>query len=255
MRRIQQVAGLTVAALTAAACTGSGATPSAAVTPSPSPSPAANADFAIQVLPAEEPVEGRPAVPGEKVVFLVLATSPASDEPVTITASATGARVFDVEPAQLKPGVVGEVWVVPDAATEETTITTTITAARGVVTHVEKRTTRIMPFEDDRAYQAQPYFEMWVDWLATNHPEFAITKATRWNSSYVLALLIVSHYAYFSDDWEMKVSWHVMIAPDDFTEVYLRHRGTDTTWTHAFRMDSFSAMTAVHEITPDDYER
>ncbi len=46
-----------------------------------------------------------------------------------------------------------------------------------------------------------------------------------------------------------------MIAPDDFTEVHLRHRGTDTTWTHAFRMDSFTNKTAPKEITPDPYLR
>jgi hypothetical protein len=94
---------------------------------------------------------------------------------------------------------------------------------------------------------------MWTGWLAANQPEFGITKTTKWDSSYTLALLIVSHYAYFSDEWEMKVSWHVMIAPSDFTEVYLRHRGTDTTWTHAFRVDSFSGKTAPKEITPDEF--
>jgi hypothetical protein len=215
---------------------------------------AEGADFTIEVLPAEDPVEGRPAIPGEKVVFLVVVTSDSQD-PVTISATATGARVDKIEPAELKPGVVGEVWVVPDTTTEEARISTEITATRGGATLTEKRTTQVMPFEDDRAEQAQPYFDMWVDWLAANHPEFGITKDTKWDSSYVLGLLIVSHYAYFSDEWEMKISWHVMIAPDDFTEVYLRHRGTDTTWTHAFRMDSFTNKTAPTEITPDPYLR
>jgi hypothetical protein len=258
VRTSTRISALAAAALVAAACTGSGATasPSAAPTPTPSPSPsAAGADFTIEVLPAEDPVEGRPAIPGQKVSFLVVVTSPGNDEPVTITATATGAKVTEIKPAELKPGVVGEVWVVPDAATEEATISTDITATRGGVVQTEKRTTRIMPFEDDRAEQAQPYFDMWVDWLAANHPEFGISKSTKWDSSYVMALLIVSHYAYFSDEWEMKVSWHVMIAPDDFTEVYLRHRGTDTTWTHAFRMDSFTNKTTPKEITPDPFMR
>jgi len=249
---------LTAAAVVAAACTGGGATasPSAASpSPTPVPSPSAEgADFTIEVLPAEDPVEGRPAIPGEKVVFLVVVTSD-SEDPVAISATATGAKIDRIEPAELKPGVVGEVWVVPDAATEEARITTEITATRGSVTRTEKRTTQVMPFEDDRAEQAQPYFDMWVDWLAANQPEFGITRDTQWDSSYVLGLLIVSHYAYFSDEWEMKISWHVMIAPDDFTEVHLRHRGTDTTWTHAFRMDSFTNKTAPKEITPDPYLR
>jgi hypothetical protein len=237
--------GLAALALAISACSGSATGKPATPTPNP--------EFTLQVLPAEDPVEARPAIPGEKVVFLVVVTSPDNDAPVTISATATGAQVFDVKPAQLKPGVVGEVWVVPDAATEETTITTTFTATRGGVAHTDQRTTKIMPFEDDRAQEAQPYFDMWVDWLAANHPDLGITKSTKWESSYTLALLIVSHYAYFSDEWEMKVSWHIMIAPDDFTEVYLRHRGDETEWTHAYRMDSFTNKTTPHEITPDDF--
>jgi hypothetical protein len=247
---------LAALALAVVAC-GSSASPSAspAASGASSASPAASAEFSLQVLPAEDPVQGRPAIPGEKVVFLVVVTSPDNDAPVTISATATGAKVFDIKPAELKPGVVGEVWVVPDAATEETTITTSFTATRGSVTHTDQRTTKIMPFEDSRAEEAQPYFDMWVDWLAANHPEFGITRSTKWESSYVLALLIVSHYAYFSDEWEMKVSWHIMIAPDDFTEVYLRHRGDETAWSHAFRMDSFTNKTPPHEITPEEYKR
>jgi hypothetical protein len=239
--------------LLVAGCTGSGSNPSP--TASPTPSPTAGDEFTIEILPAEVPVEGRPAIPGQKVSFLVVVTSPGNDATVTISATAIGAKITDIKPAQLKPGVVGEVWLVPDAATEEATITVSFTATRGSVTHTDQRSTRIMPFEDDRAEQAQPYFETWIDWLATNHPEFGITKATNWDSTYVMALLIVSHYAYFSDEWEMKVSWHIMIAPDDFTEVYLRHRGDETAWSHAYRMDSFTNKTEVHEITPDPFMR
>ncbi len=249
MNRFEGLVSLILGAALVTGCTAAAASPSP--TPKPSPTPA---DFTIKVLPAEEPVEGRPAIPGEKVVFLIVATSP-SDQPVTIAATASGGKIFKVEPAQLEPGVVGEVWMVPDASTEEATVSTTIAATRGAFSHSEKRTTKVMPFEDSRQAEAQPYFEMWTSWLATNHPEFGITATTKWDSSFVLALLIVSHYAYFSDDWEMKVSWHIMVKPDDFTEVYLRHRGTDTTWTHAFRMDSFSGKTAVHEIPPPDYMR
>jgi hypothetical protein len=256
--RTVSAAAATLMALLVAGCSagaGAGAKPTPTPTLPPALSPTASSDFTMDVLPAEDPPEGRPAVPGQKVSFLVVVTSPGNDAPVTISATATGAQITDIKPAQLKPGVVGEVWLVPGAATEEATVTVNISATRGGVTKTDQRSTRIMPFEDDRAEQAQPYFDMWVDWLAANHPEFGITKSTKWESSYVLALLIVSHYAYFSDEWEMKVSWHIMIAPDDFTEVYLRHRGDETAWSHAFRMDSFTNKTAPHEITPDPFMR
>jgi hypothetical protein len=238
---------LAALALAVVACSGG------SVTARPTPTP--NPDFTLQILPAEDPVQARPAIPGQKVSFLVVVTSPASDAPVTISATATGAQITDIEPAQLRPGVVGEVWLVPDAATEETTITTSFSASRGGVSHTDQRTTEIMPFTDDRAADAQQYFDTWVDWLAANHPEYGITRSTKWQSTYALALLIVDHYEYFSDDWEMKVSWHIMIAPYDFTEVYLRHRGTETTWTHAYRIDSFSGKTPPYEVEPGPFER
>jgi hypothetical protein len=51
----------------------------------------------------------------------------------------------------------------------------------------------------------------------------------------------------------MKVSWHVMVKPYDLTDVHLRHRCADTTWTHAYRVESSSGKTAPFEITPGPY--
>jgi hypothetical protein len=63
-----------------------------------------------------------------------------------------------------------------------------------------------MPMVDERAKDARPYFDMWVAWLAANHPELGITKDTKWEPTFVSIFLVVSHYAYYSDEWEMKVS-------------------------------------------------
>jgi hypothetical protein len=227
---------------------------SAAASPSPSPvpSPTPGADFAIDVIPPEKPPEVRMAIPGQKICFLVVVNTADTATPVTITATASKAKVTAIEPAQLTPGVVGEVWVVPDAASTETTASVTITASRAGVTKEAVRSIPIFPEVDQRAAEAAPYFEHWVAWLAAEHPELGITADTTWEPEFVSTLLVVSHYAYWSEDWELTVAWHVMIAPNDWSEIHLRHRWTESAPSLAFRIDSFSGETEPHAVEPPE---
>lgn len=210
--RISALAAVAVIAL-AAWTTGQtaptvSASPAPPLTLSPTPSSVAtvDADFTLTVLPAEEPVGARVAIPGEKVNFLVtVAQGGANSDPVQISATAKGATVTTIRSAQLRPGSVAEVWLVPDASITDTVVNVTITATRGSVTQTADRTIQIMPMVDERANDARPYFDMWVAWLAANHPELGITKDTKWEPTFVSIFLVVSHYAYYSDEWEMKV--------------------------------------------------
>jgi hypothetical protein len=77
----------------------------------------------------------------------------------------------------------------------------------------------------------------WIEWLAAAHPELGITADTEWKPVFVSTLLVVSHYSYWSEDWEVTVAWHNMIPPDDWTEVHLRRRGVDTAPSLAWRRD------------------
>jgi hypothetical protein len=124
------------------ACTSGGPT---STTPAPgTPTPAG--EFSLLVVPPEEPVEARVAIPGERICFLVvIEEQDGGGGPVTVTASASGASVIDVRSASLEPGTVGEVWVVPDASSVETTATVDITANRGGVDRTEHRSISIMP--------------------------------------------------------------------------------------------------------------
>jgi len=232
-----------------AACSAAG---SASPSPSPVPSPTAGADFTIDVIPPENPPEVRAAIPGQKVCFLVVLNTADTGSPVTISATATKATVASIEPAELTAGVVGEVWVVPDATTAEATASVTISATRAGVTKTVERSLPIFPMADERAADAQPHFERWVAWLAAEHPELGITEDTTWESMFVSTLLVVSHYAYWSEDWELTVAWHVMMPPDDWSEIHLRHRGTESGPSLAFRIDSFSGESEPHPVEPPE---
>jgi hypothetical protein len=193
------------------------------------------------------------AIPGSAYVFLVVIKDPAATPTaVTIAASATKAKVDRILPAQLMPGVVGEIWVVADPSSSETAGSLTVTAKRGDTTRTVERTIPVFPMQDGRATDAQPYFQRWTAWLAARHPELGITAGTTWQPVFVSTLLVVSHYAYWSEDWEMTVAWHVMIPPNDWTEVHLRHRGIDTAPSLAFKIDSFSGGSEPHAVTPPD---
>ena len=211
----------------------------------------AEAPFTLTVTPPEEPPEVRMAIPGQRVPFLVEVESEAGT-PVTITASATGATVQEIILAELTPGEVGEVWVVPDPSTVETTASVTITGTRGEETASEVRSLPVFPMVDERGGDAERYFRIWVDWLEAGQPELGITAATEWDPEFVSTLLVVSHYAYFSDEWEMTVAWHNMIPPDDWTEVHLRRRFVEARPSLAFRMDSVDGMTEPHPVEPPE---
>jgi hypothetical protein len=259
----RSLVSVVLVALSIAGCSGAAATaaPTDPPTPPPTASPVpatptpvpttAAADFTLTILPVEEPVESRVAIPGEKVSFLVMVES-SDGSPVTIEAAALGAQVTAIEPAQLTPGVVGEVWVVPDQVTDNATVEVDFSAVRGGATMTDTRSIVVWPMADERTNDAKPYFEMWTAWLVASHPELGITAATSWDPTFVSTFLVVSHYAYFSDEWEMKVSWHNMIPPDDWTEVYLRHRGTESAPSLAFRIDSVAGKTGAHPVTPPE---
>ena len=234
---------------------------SAAVTPSPAPTPIASAaptaapaaDFAIDVLPAESPAESRMAIPGSRYCFMVVVhDDAAAPGAVTIEAAATKARVVEIRPALLSPGTVGEVWVVANSTSIETTGSVSITATRAGVTRTVSRSLPVFPMADERAADARPYFDRWVAWLAAERPDLGISADAAWEPVFASTLLVVSHYSYWSENWEMTVAWHNMIPPYDWAEVHLRRRGVDAAPSLAFRIDSVSGATRPHEVEPPE---
>lgn len=240
-----------VVALALVACT-AGQSPSPSSLPSSPPSPSPGPTFTVEVSPPELPVEVRMLIPGQPSSFLVRVSDIASVAgSVVINATAVGAEVTEIiQPTADAP--VGEVWVVPEAATQETTGSVTITASLGATTMTVERTFGVFPMADERAHDAQPHFERWIAWLIEQHPELAIVESTEWQPVFVSTLLVVSHYAYYSDEWELTVAWHNMIPPDDWSEIHLRRRGVDLAPSLAFRQDSVTNGTVPRAVDPPE---
>jgi hypothetical protein len=198
--------------------------------------------FTLRVEP--EFVQG--VIPGERLVMLVtVEDTAAGTSEVEVTALGTGGQV-GVDPPSIAAGEVAEVTYVADAVSEgqEVPMTLTITGKRGPISHEQEVTTVIVPWEDSLADTASEILDVFRPWLAENQPELGIDVDTDFEGTLVAPnLLVVSHYAFFNEEWEVGLGWHIMTAPDDWAEIYLRPRD-EMSPTIAFRLNSWSSALA-----------
>jgi hypothetical protein len=229
MRRSAGLAISAVVLMLAAAC-GESAAPTTSTRPAPTTTQPSG-----EVVVSPEFIQG--AIPGAEVVVLVAQTDERAGT-ATVSASAPGATVT-VRPSQISGIEVAELTVVPEATATETELTIAIEVVTDATTHTVTRTITVLPWEDDRAEQAAEVLGLFTSWLAENRPELGVTPGTEFEGTFLAPqLLVVSHYGFFNDEWEIGVSWHVMIPPDDFAEIYVRPR-SELRPTLAFRIDSW----------------
>ena len=162
-------------------------------------------------------------IPGARLILLVVQSDPSAG-PIEVSAEAAGAEVT-VQPSSISGAEVAEVTVIPGPTTEEGPLDITITAGGGSDARSFTRTVTIVPWEDDREDEAREILALFTDWLALNRPELNLSPETELSGGLMAPnLLVVCHYAFFNDEWELGLSWHVMLPPDDFSELYLRER-------------------------------
>ena len=196
--------------------------------------------FHIDVIP--EQLNGH-SIAGQHCVFLVTITDEGgkSKLPVDISAVASGAEVIIYQRA-IPEGQVTEVVVIPTQASIGKTIEVTITGNRGGLTEEKVVSFEVIEGEDDREEYATELRDRFISWLELNHPELEITNDIEWSGTMVSPQwLIVSHYLFFSEEWEMHVEWHVMIPPYDWAKIDLRHRFDEQKPSYAFEISSLDA--------------
>ncbi len=212
--------------------------------------------FSLRVVPTEM----GDTIPGQRCVLLVTVESEESGLwgalPVTISASAPGATVM-LEHRNIRPGQVAEVTVIPQAPqgwdpndAGGRTLTATIRGQRGGLEQTVTVPITITSLEEDLvAPLAVDVRDLFIPWLAENRPELGITAQTEWTGTIVTPhILVVTHYLYFSDDWEMHVYWHVMIPPYDWARIELRRRFEETLPSRAFEIPSRSAEAPLEAV-------
>ena len=197
-------------------------------------------EFSVDVIPGQ--LNGD-SIAGQHCVFLVTITDNGRENelPVHISVTAPYAAVVTYFEDILE-GQVAEVVVIPAQESIGKTIEVTITGTRGRQTDEEVVSFSVVEGEDDRQEHAEDLLDRFVPWLATNHPELGITEDTAWNGTMVSPVwLVVSHYLFFSEEWEAHIEWHIMMPPYDWAKIDLRHRFDELEPLYAFEISSLNA--------------
>ena len=220
------------------------------------------ASFSMEVISRPiNPMKGERDIPmvmpKQRIVFLVIIEENGNGngygEAVEISASVPGATVSIDNPA-IKPGQVAEVIVIPDQASTNKILTITFSGDRSGFRQTVTVDVEVLDLDDDLSEIAEVMRDKFVPWLAVNHPEFGISGETYWTGTIVNpGILVVMHYIFHSENWEMYVTWHVTIAPYDWTRIYLRPRFTETCSTMAFEISSVEGEEEPHSIELPDW--
>ena len=203
--------------------------------------------FSLEVLPGE-----MDALPGRRCVFLAWPEEDEGGDEIEIRASAEGAEVL-LEYSPINGNKVAEVTIIPDSSYLHDTLVVTIEGERGAYHDTVQALLPVVDGFGTGEQDAIVVRDRFIPWLAENHPELGIDGQTSWVGTCGRPnILVVSHYLFFSEQWEMGISWHVTIAPYDWARVYLRHRGTRITPSYAFEISSLSAQEDPYPIDPPD---
>ena len=204
--------------------------------------------FSMQLVP-----DTMLSIPGQMCVFLVSVDGGIGK--VKISATVSGSSIT-VEPQTINSKQVAEITVIP---LESGTRTLTVLGNRARFQQKKTATFEVLEGEivdgeeDPLGALATEIRDKFIPWLAENHPELGITNETEWTSTIVRPnYMVVMFYLFFSEEWEMGVSWHVMIPPHDWARIYLRHRFTEVHPSNAFEISSLDAQEEPHAVDLKD---
>jgi hypothetical protein len=179
---------------------------------------------------------------------------PAGAHPVTVRAQSVDGVPCEVVPPQLDRSGVIEVIARPGPTAPRRAVDVVV-SANVEETPIAGQAQLVLPlqvlsYRDQLGPEARRRFALFTAYLAAQHPEFGLDQNTTWDG-WVPApnILVVMWYSFLSADYEALIRWHVMIPPYDWTEVFLRQRGSaDCVWAGKIPTDG----AAVEEMTPPD---
>lgn len=89
-----------------------------------------------------------------------------------------------------------------------------------------------------------------ISWLEAEHTELGNFSDRRWFAYMTYpGILVVEHWTFLDSEWEMRICYHVMIPPYDWSMLLLRERGE---WDPVFAAKRESDGT-IYEIPVSDY--
>ena len=196
------------------------------------------------------------SIPGQKCLFLVTVEenqTGTSSKPVNLSVTAPDCEVT-LFPKSITPGQIAELSVIPTQDNIGKNVTITLQAERQGLKQTKTIATEVIEGENTLETEAASTRDKFTNWLSKNYPELGITNDTEWIGTIVNPrILVVMHYIFLSEDWEMYVTWHVMIPPYDWARIYLRHRYNQTAPTYAFEISSVQEQAQPQTIEVPDW--
>ncbi len=194
-------------------------------------------------------------IPGERPLALVEVSGDAQPGRVSLIGeSSIDGMAVRLEPASVTVGEVAEVWVQVPEVDQDVPFTVTVTASRSDDQVSVAIDATAVPGVDDIADTAAQIAQVFLDAMADEVPGLPASADQLTRGTPVAGLLVVTHYSWFTPEYEVGLAWHIMVAPDDFAELSVRPR-SGLTPTRAFRLGSWSTALAgrvvdVREIDP-----
>jgi hypothetical protein len=209
------------------------------------------APFSMQLYP-----ETTEVIVEQRCVFLIKVEDEedgkGEGEKVKIAAKADDVEL-SISPSNLTPGKVAEITVIPGASIIKTSVPIEITGKREGLIETLNASITVVHGEDLIHNSAEEIRDRFIPWLAENHPEFGITNETNWAGTIVTPnILIVANYLFFSNEWEMGLTYHVMIPPHDWARIYFRKRFEEMQPSFAFEITSLDTNEPPMSITPPE---
>jgi hypothetical protein len=136
--------------------------------------------------------------------------------------------------------------------TEDTPFTLAVTGTRGSATQSLSVSATAVPGIDDIQETALQIAAVFLKELhGTTVLGLPSDVSGLTGGTPVAGLLVVTHYAWFTDEYEIGLAWHIMVAPDDWSDIYFRPRGALRP-TAAYRLSSWSTALAggSYTVTP-----
>ena len=185
-------------------------------------------------------------------VFIVRATQSNDlfqEIKLSINADAELNALIDVNDINRHSGIA-EITIRPEQSIELGTHPITVYATRSNTTQTIELKVETINWSSGNVEMAIEKRDEFVDWLETEHPEFGTFSGRDW-FPYITypGILVVEHWTFLDQDWEMRVCFHIMIPPYDWSMLLLRPRGE---WDPIFAAKRESDGT-TYEIPIGDY--
>jgi hypothetical protein len=125
----------------------------------------------------------------------------------------------------VEPGDIAELTVTAQPESVGGTLVVDLNAKSGRDEATRSLTIEVVDWPDEIRPLAIELRDRFVAYLERENPELGISSETSWTPTITKPqILVVMHYLFFSEEWEMGITWHVTVPEHAWSRMYLRPR-------------------------------